>query len=197
MPNQVHPVRSFSPLRALLFAMTAAFAVNYATAQSSSTYSEYSAKFLCGVPTSTEVGQGRIENAVYSTSINIHNPNIFSSDASLSFLKKAVVVHSEGSPLTPPSAFKQDSLPNDYGETITCSTIRGLLGGAAPAAPAFIDGFFVVIVPPASTPNELDLTAVYTSSNNGPITLDVVPIQGRIITPPPAGAAAITGAIEK
>jgi hypothetical protein len=197
MPTQVYTVRSFSPLRALLLAMTVASAANYATAQSSSTYSEYSAKFVCGVPTSSQISQGRIENAEYSTSINIHNPNIFSSDASLSFLKKAVVVHSEGSPLTPPSAFKQDSLPNDYGETITCATIRSLLGSAAPAAPAFIDGFFVVIVPPASTPNELDLTAVYTSSNNGPITLDVVPIQGRIITPPPTGAAAIEGAMGK
>ncbi len=196
MATQVHPLRSSSPLRALLLATTIMFAANYAIAQASSTYSEYSAKFLCGVPTSSQISQGRIEGAEYSTSINIHNPNIFSSDASLAFIKKAVVVHSEGSPLTPPSAFKQDSLPDDYGESITCSVIRGLLGSAAPAAPAFIDGFFVVIVPPASTPNQLDVTAIYTSSNNGPITLDVVPITGRIIAPPPSGAV-LEGAMGK
>ncbi len=132
---------------------------------------------------------GTIENAEYSTSINIHNPNIFTSDTPISFLKKAVFAHSEGFTQIAPSAFKQDTLANDYAETVQCATIRGLLGAAAPAAPAFIEGFVVIIVPPASSPNQLDVTAVYTSSNNPPTSLQVVPIPVRIVTPPPAGAA--------
>ncbi len=107
----------------------------------------------------------------------------------LSFLKKAVIALTEGATLVAPSPFKQDSLPNDYAETVGCTTIRSLLGTAAPGPPAFIEGFVVIIVPPASSPNQLDVTAVYTSSNNPPTSLQVVPIAVRIITPPPAGAA--------
>ena len=47
----------------------------------------------------------------------------------------------------------------------------------------------VIIVPPASSPNQLDVVGVYTSSNNPPVSLQVVPIAPRIIVPPPAGAA--------
>lgn len=177
-----------SALRTVSIAAVAVLAAITASAQSTSTYSEYAAKFLCGVPTTTNAANGVIEKAQYSTSINIHNPNIFTTDAPLSFLKKAVIAHTEGVTLVPPSAFKQDSLPNDYAETVSCQVIRNLLGKAAPAAPAFIEGFVVIIVPPAGSPNQLDVTAVYTSSNNPPTSLQVVPITGRIITPPASGA---------
>jgi hypothetical protein len=186
---------SVSALRTAFFAVTAMLAVTPLTAQSTSTYSEYAAKFLCGIPTAAQVSKGEVENAEYSTSINVHNPNIFSSDTPLSFLKKAVITHPEGTTFTAPSAFKQDSLPNDYAENVSCSVIRGLLGTAAPNAPGFMEGFVVIIVPPASSPNQLDVTAVYTSSNNPPTSLQVVPIVGRIITPPPAGAA-VEGRVE-
>ena len=66
---------SVSALRAALFAVIAMLAVTQLSAQSTSTYTEYAAKFLCGVPTSAILAKGGIENAEYSTSINIHNPN--------------------------------------------------------------------------------------------------------------------------
>ena len=175
---------STSALRTASIAAAAMLAAITVSAQSTSTYSEYAAKFLCGVPTSQNLDKGGIENAEYSTSINIHNPNIFTSDAPLSFIKKAVWARVEGITLTPPSAFRQDSLPNDYAETVTCSVIRGLLGSSAPPAPAFIEGFVVIIVPPASSPNELDVVGVYTSSNNPPTSLKVVPIPVRLVTAP-------------
>jgi hypothetical protein len=165
------------------------FAVATASAQSTSTYTEYAAKFVCGVPTAANLTGGTVENAEYSTSINIHNPNLFTSDAPISFLKKAVLARSEGSTPSAPSAFKQDSLANDYAEYVNCHIIRELLGGAAPSAPALIEGFVVIVIPPASSPNQLDVVGVYTSSNNPPTSLQIVPIAPRIITPPPAGAA--------
>jgi hypothetical protein len=184
-----------SAFRKASIAIVAVLAAITASAQATSTYTEYAAKFLCGVPTSSILAKGGIENAQYSTSINIHNPNLFTIDAPLSFLKKAVIAHIEGSTLVAPSAFREDTLPNDYAETVSCQTIRSLLGSAAPAAPAFIEGFVVIVVPPASTPNQLDVTAVYTSSNNPPTSLQVVSIAGRIISPP-APAAAVEGRME-
>jgi hypothetical protein len=185
-----------SALRTASITAVALLAAITASGQSSSTYSEYAAKFLCGVPTAANLSSGVIENAQYSTSINIHNPNLFTTDVPLSFLKKAVIAHIEGTTQVPPSSFVQDSLPNDYAETVSCVVIRKLLGKAAPAAPAFIEGFVVIVVPPAASPNQLDVTAVYTSSNNPPTSLQVVPIAGRIIAPPPAGEAVLDGRIE-
>jgi len=186
---------STSACRAALVAAAVVLAVTQAAAQSTSTYTEYAAKFLCGVPTAKNLANGGIENAEYSTSINIHNPNLFTTDNAISFIKKAVLAKTEGDTLVPPSAFRQDSLPNDYAETVNCAVIRGLLGKAAAAAPAFIEGFVVVIVPPASSPNQLDVVGVYTSSNNPPTSLQVVPIAPRVIAPPPSGAV-LEGRIE-
>jgi hypothetical protein len=183
-----------SALRTASIAAVAMLATITASAQSSSTYSEYAAKFICGVPNAAQIAAGVIENGEYSTSINIHNPNLFTSDAPISFLKKAVIAITEGGTLSVPSPYKQDSLPNDYAEKVSCEIIRRLLGKAAPPAPAFIEGFVVITVPPASSPNQLDVTAVYTSSNNPPTSLEVVPIAGRVITPPVG--AAVEGRIE-
>jgi hypothetical protein len=42
------------------------------------------------------------------------------------------------------------------------------------------------------------VVGVYTSSNNPPVSLQVVPVAPRIIAPPPAGAAAaLDGTFEK
>jgi hypothetical protein len=185
---------STSALRTASIAVGAMLAAITVSAQNTSTYSEYAAKFLCGVPTSTNLSNDLVGNSEYTTSINIHNPNLFTTDQPISFLKKVVLAKSEGSTLVPPSAFKQDSLPNDYAEYLGCSIIRGFLGSAAPAAPAFIEGFVVIVVPPASSPNQLDVVGVYTASNNKaaglqPTSLQIVPIAPRIITPPPTGAA--------
>jgi hypothetical protein len=185
---------STSALRTALISAVTMLAAITASAQSSTTYTEYAVKFLCGVPTAAQTAAGIIEQAEYSTSINIHNPNLFTSNPPVSFLKKAVIANTEGSNLSVPSSFKQDSLPNDYAEKVTCLVIRSLL--KAPPAPAFLEGFVVIVVPPAGSPNQLDVTAVYTSSNNPPTSLQVVPIAGRIITPPPAGGAALDGRIE-
>ena len=196
MPRKdLTPARTaISALRAAFFAVIAMLAVTPLSAQSTSTYTEYAAKFLCGIPTGTPLTNDLVGNAEYTTSINIHNPNLFTSDAPISFLKKAVLAKTEGSTLVPPSAFKQDSLPNDYAEYVGCVVIRGLLGSAAPAAPAFIEGFLVIVVPPASSPNQLDVVGVYTTSDNKatslqPTGLQIIPIAPRIIAPPPAGAA--------
>ena len=179
---------SASALCTAFFAVIAMLAATPLFAQSTATYTEYAAKFLCGVPTGTLLTHDTVGNAEYTTSINIHNPNLFTTDQPISFLKKAVRTEPEGTTPIPPSAFKQDSLPNDYAEYIGCGVIRGLLGSAAPAPPAFIEGFLVIVVPPASSPNQLDVVGVYTSSNNPPVSLQVVPIAPRVITPPPAGA---------
>jgi hypothetical protein len=184
---------SVSALRTTFFAVIAMLAVTPLTAQSTSTYSEYAAKFLCGIPTGTPLTNDLVGNAEYTTSINIHNPNLFTTDAPISFLKKAVLAKTEGDTPVPPSAFKQDSLPNDYAEYVGCVVIRGLLGSAAPPAPAFIEGFLVIVVPPASSPNQLDVVGVYTTSDNKatslePTGLQIIPIAPRVIAPPPAGA---------
>ena len=185
---------SASALRTAFLAIIAMLAVTQLSAQNTSTYTEYAAKFLCGIPTGTPLTNDLVGNAEYTTSINIHNPNLFTTDAPISFLKKAVLAKTEGATLVPPSAFKQDSLPNDYAEYVGCVVIRGLLGSAAPAAPAFIEGFLVIVVPPASSPNQLDVVGVYTTSDNKatslqPTGLQIIPIAPRIIAPPPAGAA--------
>ncbi len=183
----LHAILNRPPLaiRAFVFSLTVALA-SHASAQTTTTYSEYTAKFLCG--TANSGFANTIAAGVYSTSINVHNPNMFANQAPLSFLKKAVIAKGEGSTFTPPSSFQTDTLPNDYAENINCGTIRALLGSAAPPLPNFFEGFVVIIVPPASSPNQLDVTGVYSSSNNGPITLDVVPVATRIVTPPAAGA---------
>ena len=187
--NQTSTRISVSALRAAFFAVAAMLAVTQLSAQSTSTYTEYAAKFLCGVPTGSLLTHDAVANAEYTTSINIHNPNIFTVDQPISFLKKAVRSVIEGNTLVAPSAFVQDSLPNDYAEYVDCFVIRKLLGSAAPAAPAFIEGFLVIVIPPASSPNQLDVVGVYTSSNIPPVSLQVVPIAPRVITAPPAGAA--------
>ena len=127
---------------------------------------EYSAKFLCGTATTAQVASGMIQPGDYSTSINIHNPHesFFWLQPAVTFLKKAVLSSQEGLPPVPPSAFVSDTVRNDFSEYVDCRIIRGLLGTAAPPAPTFIEGWVVLVVPPTSTTNILDVVGVYTDS---------------------------------
>ena len=54
-----------------------------------------------------------VQPGTYSTSINIHNPHddIFSSQKSTTFLKKAVLSLPEGTAFVQPSALVSDTLP--------------------------------------------------------------------------------------
>ena len=147
-------------------------------------YTEYAAKFVCGtVPAGTSGSP--VAPGTYYTTINIHNPHegLFSSQTSTTFLKKAVLSLQEGITPVPPSPLVQDNLPNDFAEEVDCTVIRRLLGSAAPAAPAFIEGYVVLIVPPTSTatvPNVLDVVGIYTNSLGA---LEVQPANEHFFTP--------------
>jgi hypothetical protein len=143
---------------------------------------EYSAKFVCGTPTSTQVSNEQIAAGTYDTTINIHNPDssLFSSQTSLSFFKKAVLSLPEGTSKVAPSSMVQDNLEDDYAEEVDCKIIRSLLGTAAPAAPAYIEGYVVVIVPPTSFTNQLDVIGIYSNSKGA---LQVVPADEHLYLP--------------
>jgi hypothetical protein len=143
---------------------------------------EYSAKFVCGTPTTTQVSNEQIAAGTYATTINIHNPDssLFSSQTSLSFFKKAVLSLPEGTTKVPPSSMVQDSLENDYAEEVDCKIIRSLLGSAAPAAPAYIEGYVVIIVPPTNFTNQLDVVGIYTNAKGA---LQVVPADEHLYLP--------------
>jgi hypothetical protein len=132
---------------------------------------EYSAKFVCGTPTAAQVATEAIAVGTYATSINIHNPasDLFTSQTSLSFVKKAVISLPEGTTPIAPSSLVQDNLQNDFSEYVSCTTIRKLLGSAAPPSPAFIEGWVIILVPPTAgttgspITNVLDVWGVYTN----------------------------------
>ena len=151
-------------------------------------FTEYSAKFLCGV-VKEESPATPVQPGTYSTSINIHNAEIV---APVIFLKKAVA-----SPIEPlaqkepgrPSPFRRDELKADFAEYVDCRVIRDMLGPAGAAA--FVEGFVVVIaVPPARelTPSQLDVVGVYTVSNReGQDTdLEMLPATQHVLTFPQA-----------
>jgi hypothetical protein len=146
-------------------------------------FAEYTAKFVCGTPTTTQVATGVIEPGTYATSINIHNPNdtIFNNGVSgVTFLKKAVLSLQEGVPLVPPSPLVQDNLPNDFAEEVDCQVIHKLLGTAVPPAPAFIEGYVVILVPPTNFTNKLDVVGVYTNLKGAEV---IRPANEHLITP--------------
>ncbi len=160
---------------------------------------EYSAKFVCGTPTAAQVANGQIAAGTYATSINIHNPHesFFSTQASTTFLKKAVLSFPEGTPLIPPSSLVTDTLPNDFAQEVDCKIIRALLGAVAPPAPAFIEGFVIIIVPPTgsgTTPftNVLDVVGVYSNAKGA---LEIHPANEHFFLPgtPMSGALHMEG----
>jgi len=130
------------------------------------TFVEYTAKFTCGVASASTP---MVQPGSYSTTINIHNPHddMFSTQKSTTFLKKAVQALPEGVPPLPPSGFVTDTLVNDFAEEVDCPIIKKLLGITSTA---FIEGYVVIIVPPTTDPaggfftNELDVNGIYTDS---------------------------------
>ena len=161
-------------------------------------FTEYAAKFLCGTVAAGTTA-GPVAPGTYFTTINIHNPheNLFSTETSTSFLKKAVLSLQEGVAPVAPSALVQDSLANDFAEEVDCTIVRRLLGSAAPPAPAFIEGFVVLIVPPtsaATVPNVLDVFGVYTNSLGA---IHIEPANAHTFTPGTTVAAAEAGPMKK
>ena len=144
---------------------------------------EYSAKFVCGTATTTTPN---VQPDTYSTTINIHNPHddLFSTQASTTFQKKAVLSPQEGAALEQPSAFVTENLPNDFAEEVDCAVIRKLL--KITSATSFIEGYVVLIVPPTKNSagkeftNELDVVGVYTDGRGG---LAVQPANEHIVAP--------------
>jgi hypothetical protein len=174
-------------LRVVLAVSALVFAAVPASAQTQGQVAEYSAKFVCGTPVTTAggpVANEQIAAGTYSTSINIHNPasDLFTSEQSVSFEKKAVISLAEGTTPIAPSALVNETLENDYSEEVDCNTIRKLLGASAPAAPAFIEGWVVLLVPPTTsgTTNVLDVWGVYTNAKGAE---HLVPAAERFFTP--------------
>jgi hypothetical protein len=159
-------------------------------AQTAGQVVEYSAKFMCGTPVTTAGGPVATEavaGGTYFTSINIHNPasSLFTTQTSLAFLKKAVISSPEGTTAIAPSEMINDGLQNDYSEYVDCAIIRKLLGSSAPPAPAFIEGWVIILVPPTpgtntSTTNVLDVWGVYTNAKGAE---HLVPATERFFTP--------------
>ena len=155
------PIAKWIPTLLILLALVGA-----GKSASAQTYVEYTAKFACGVATTTTP---MVQPGTYSTTINIHNPHddIFSSQKFTSFMKKAVQSLPEGTTPPPPSVFETDSLTNDFGEEVDCTIIKHLLGITSTG---FIEGHVVIIVPPTTNPaggfftNELDVTGIYTNA---------------------------------
>jgi hypothetical protein len=171
-----------------LFAVVLALAAVPASAQAPQ-FVEYSAKFLCGVPTSAQLAAGGISAGTYTTSINIHNPHdhTFSSQSSTKFLKKAVLSLQEGITPQPPSPFVTDVLQDDFAEEVDCQIIRRLLGPTAPPAPTFIEGWVVIIVPPTNFTNVLDVVGIYTNSRGD---LEIHDAKEHFFTPGGASSSA-------
>jgi hypothetical protein len=142
---------------------------------------EYAAKFACGVATATTP---MVQPGTYSTTINIHNPhdNLFSQQASTTFMKKAVQSLPEGQTPPPPSQFVTDTLLNDFAEEVDCNIIKSLL---KITSTAFFEGYVVIIVPPTvlgntQFTNQLDVIGIYTNSKGAMV---VRPANEHIIVP--------------
>ena len=171
------PIAKWIPTLLVLLAL--AWSGKSASAQ---TFVEYTAKFTCGVATTTTP---MVQPGTYSTTINIHNPHddMFSSQKSTTFLKKAVQSLPEGVTPLPPSGFMTDTLVNDFAEEVDCTIIKKLLGITSTS---FIEGYVVIIVPPTSNPaggfftNELDVTGIYTDSKGA---LQVRPANEHLFVP--------------
>jgi hypothetical protein len=133
----------------------------------------YAAKFLCGEARSNQKVEGPVQSSLYSTAINVHNPNRHP----VKFLKKAVLLFDGRKPEealerpTPPARVKEPvvvELEPDWGLEIDCHDIRQvLLGGSslnAPPPPVFIKGWVVI---ETFVDAQLDVVAVYTSEAVG------------------------------
>src|SRR5215813_4371084 len=176
--------------RGMLAALVLTLSSVSALAQTPVRFTEYSAKFLCGVVDTKEAGSAAVRPGVYETTINIHNPQLPTNPPpSVLFAKKAVLAPPEGEKPVPPSKFRVDKLQADFAEQVDCKIIRDMLGPAG-AAP-FIEGFLVLYVVgvPLSVSHELDVVGVYTVDTPAQsISLEMLTIAPRVFTlPGPAG----------
>lgn len=117
---------------------------------------QYSAKFVCG-----SVLPGEIAPVVpgdYLTAINVHNPWEDPADY-IDLYKKAVWAQEEGYPTEPPSPWEVYTIWPNHAFEIECTEIaQWLFLNAGLTVPPFFKGFVVI-----SSPNELDVVAVYTA----------------------------------
>jgi hypothetical protein len=180
--NYFHGFLNFRSQRSFATVLVSVACLFLASANAQTTppnFADYSAKFLCGTQPTT---QGATAPGTYFTSINIHNPQetLFSNMPPVRFLKKAVLSLEEGITPQPPSPFVTDVLPSDFAEQVDCLVIRRLLGPIAPPAPAFIEGYVVIVVPPTNITNVLDVVGVYTNSAGA---LEVKPANEHFFAP--------------
>lgn len=151
-------------LPTLLVLLALAWVGKNASAQ---TFVEYSAKYTCGIATTTSTSM--VQPGTYSTTINIHNPHndMFSLQKSTTFLKFATESLPEGVTPPPPGGPATDTLTNNFSEEVDCPIIKKLLGITSTS---FFEGWVVIIVPPTVNSaggfftNELDVTGIYTNA---------------------------------
>jgi hypothetical protein len=145
-------------------------------------FTEYAAKFVCGVP-GAEAQREAVKPGNYATAINIHNPNQLSSTPAIQFTKHAVLAQQEDITPQRPGPPVAETLLSDFAMEVDCTNIAKLLGTTA----SFFKGFLVILTP---SPNQLDVVGVYSSepppsATGGPpagMGLEVLPIAPRTIT---------------
>jgi hypothetical protein len=143
-------------------------------------FTEYAAKFTCGLEPASEPDD--VVVGVYASSINIHNPQ---AKSFVRFLKKIVPAPREGS-VGQPVFQKFFALGPDQADRVDCIFIKRALGLPAPS---YLEGFVVLEVPPISGAAlifpELDVVAKYTAratpTGAGVSTQAVVPVVGKSI----------------
>ena len=151
--------------------------VGTASAQEPETSFEYAAKIICG--TQKDGKNLALAMGIYSTSINIHNPN----DEFVTFFKKLALTHPPGRQ-KPGKVIKigNDTLRYDAALAADCADIRrrlfpnGFPGG-------YIEGFIII-----QSPKSLDVSAVYTTAKPASFlspssvrSIDVEQIRERIV----------------
>ncbi len=169
-------------------------------------WDSYAVKFICGA-----VVRGPFEDAVdgkYKTTVNIHNPHylVFDDDPPIPlpvvFLKKIVLApHQDEQPL-PHSCFILEVLSADESRSVNCGNIKAQLALSGLPSTGPLDGYVVLLVPPAQDPSgsldppELDVSGVYSARSrvnfvdiqkNGAAGFDVEDVGPRQVRgePPP------------
>jgi hypothetical protein len=117
----------------------------------------------------------------YATAVNIHN---FHNGQTVTIAKKAVIANPENQPPGQISKFQRVTLGPDQALEVDCPDIASLLANPTTVLPPFIKGFVEII-----SPQTLSVTGVYTAqacdltaagqtcTQNGPVSIDVVPEQ--------------------
>jgi hypothetical protein len=133
--------------------------VSLATEARSQQLNQYTAKYVCGVPTGPEVTAGIVAPGRYFTSINVLNPN----GKQVEFEKKFDLALPNENPDGRISEVVKATLKADGAFEIECADILGHLDMKLPT---FAKGFVVL-----RSAQPLDVVAVYTAaaSASGPV----------------------------